>query len=111
MIGIVKIGDRGVNMVANAATAIRYQQVFGGNLLHHFMGDDSPEDAALVVQELAYIMAKAAEGADMNKLSKDDYISWLEQFESLDFMNGDTTTEIINIYLANMQTNSTAKKE
>lgn len=111
MIGTVKIGDHDVEMVANAATAIRYQQVFGGNLLQHFMGNDKAEDAALVVQELAYIMCKSAEGADMNKLSKTDYISWLEQFEPLDFVNGEATTEIINIYLANMQSNSATKKE
>lgn len=111
MIGTVKIGDHDVAMSANAATAIRYQQAFGGNLLQHFMGNDSAEDSALVVQELAYIMARSAEGADMNKLSRDDYISWLEQFEPLDFVNGDTTTEIINIYLANTKTDSKVKKE
>lgn len=111
MKGTVTISGHDVEMVANAATAIRYQQVFGGNLLQHFMGTDSAEDSAIVVQEMAYIMCKAAEGADMNKLSKEDYLTWLEQFEPLDFVNGETSTEIINIYLANTVGASTTKKD
>lgn len=110
MIGTVKIGDREINMAANAATVVRYQQVFGDNLLTHFTLNEGAGETAMRAQELAYIMTRSAEGADMNKLSKEDYISWLEQFEALDLVNDDTATAIIDIYLANTNTDSKAKK-
>lgn len=111
MNGTITIRDQEIQLSANAATAIRYQQVFGDNLLSHFTSNEDAGESAMRAQELAYIMARSAEGADMNKLSKDDYIAWLEQFEALDLVNDETSTEIINIYLANTKTDSKVKKE
>lgn len=112
MRGTVKIRDGfEIELAANAATAVRYQQVFGENLLKYFSGKTKPEDSAVVAQEMAYIMARSAEGADMTKLSREDYLSWLEQFEALDLVRSDVTDAILGIYSADGRTESAAKKE
>lgn len=106
----IKIGDKQVPMLANAATPIRFRQVFGKNLLKYFIGNESQEETAAMAGELAYIMAKAGEGADMNKLSIEDYIVWLEQFDAMAFVNVDTVMEIMEVYQGNMDGGSRAKK-
>lgn len=106
----IKVGGKEVDMLANAATPIRFRQVFGKNLLKYFMGDESNEEVAAMTGELAYIMAKAGEGADMNRLSIDDYISWLEGFDATDFVDPATVSEIIKLYQGNMDMGSRAKK-
>lgn len=97
----IKIGDKKVPMKANAATPIRYRQVFGKNLLPYFMGKATDEDAAEMVGELAYIMAMSGSGADMTKLSLDGYVEWLEGFDSMDFVNPDTVQALISLYQGN----------
>ena len=110
MYGVIKIGAKEVPMNANAATPIRYRQVFEKNLLPYFMGKASDEDAAEMVGELAYIMARSAEGADMKALTKDDYMDWLEAFDPLDFVNNDTVTAIVDLYQSNGKTLTDLKK-
>lgn len=106
----IKVGEKLVPMLANAATPIRFRQVFGKNLLKYFIGEESNEEVAAMTGELAYIMAKAGEGADMNRLSIDDYISWLEGFDATDFVDPATVSEIIKLYQGNMDMGSRAKK-
>lgn len=112
MRGTVKIGEHEIEMSCNAATPIRFQQVFGKNLLTYFVNSDkvAPEDSTMAMQELAYIMTRSAEGTDMNVLSYEDYLHWLEDYDPLDFLNAETTEQIINLYLANSKTASKAKK-
>ena len=62
-----------------------------------------------VVTQLAYIMSKQAEKADMNQLSLDDFYAWLEDYEALDFVN--VGQEIINAYVASTIASSTPKKK
>ncbi len=101
MYRVIKVGDKEVPMKANAATPIRYRQVFGKNLLPYFMGKATDEDVAEMLGELSYIMAKSAEGADMMKLSLDGYVEWLEGFAPLDFVDEKTVTAIIGLYQGN----------
>lgn len=110
MYGTVKLGEKEVPMIANAATPIRFRQVFGKNLLKYFMGDESQEEIAAMSGELAYIMAKAGEGADMNKLNIDDYISWLEQFDAMVFLDPTAVSEVMNLYQGNTGGDAKAKK-
>lgn len=106
----IKVGEKQVPMLANAATPIRYKQVFGKNLLKYFMGNESQEEMAAMAGELAYILARAGEGADMNKLSIEDYISWLEDFEAMAFVDVDVVSKIVGLYQGNMESEATAKK-
>ena len=110
MYGTVKLGEKDVPMMANAATPIRYKQVFGKNLLKYFMGEASPEDMAAMVSDLAYIMTKAAAGADMNKLNIDEYIDWLDEFGAMDFVEQENVEAIMAIYKGNDRVASKAKK-
>ena len=106
----IKVGDKLVPMIANAATPIRYRQVFGKNLLKYFFGEEAQDEVVAMTGELAYIMAKSGEGADMNRLSIEDYTVWLEGFDAMAFVDPDTVTQIIKLYQGNMETESTAKK-
>lgn len=108
--GIIKIGEREVPMRATAATPIRYRQVFHKNLLPYFLGKADEEAMVEMVGELAYIMAKSAEGEDMTKLSEAGYVEWLEGFDSMDLMGVENATKIINFYQGASETHETVKK-
>ena len=106
MFGVVTIGDREIEMAANATTAIRYGQVFHGEdlLVYFTKGFKTTSESIYVAQKLGYIMARAAEKADMNKLSEDGFIDWLEDFPPMAFV--DSAEEILNAYMD--QTEGTA---
>lgn len=110
MLGRINAGGRTIEVLANAATPIRYKQVFHRNLMGFFLGKETEENNAEMVQELAYIMARAAERADMGKLSYEDYIEWLEGFEALAFSNQETASALIDIYQGNQIADSEVKK-
>ena len=61
------------------------------------------------VSKMAYIMNKQAEGANMRNLEMDDYLDWLDQFESLEFLGH--SLDFINLYMANVRGSSTLKKD
>ena len=111
MFGKVKVGNRELELCANAATAVRYRQVFRKNILSYFLGNEPAEESAAMVQELAYIMAKSAEKADMNKLSFEDYCEWLEGFEGFDFLPEETVQDIMAIYQGNETPTEESKKK
>lgn len=107
----VKIGETEVLMRASAATAIRYRNVFHGDIMKELM-EMNPEkiDAEIIekIQKLAFIMAKSAERADMTALTEDDYIEWLDGFDSLDMMQA--AKDIVTIYLGGKASQSELKK-
>lgn len=106
----VKIGEKSIPMKANAATLIRYRQIFKRDLLKS-MGAATDEIDAGVIQELAYVMAMAAAGEDLTKLNEDTYIEWLENFEQFDILDPETATDIVNVWSASKVTASEAKKK
>ena len=61
------------------------------------------------VSKLAYIMNRAAEGADMRTLDVEGYLDWLEQFETLEFLTH--ALDIIGIYMSNRVTTASPKKD
>ena len=61
------------------------------------------------VSKMAFIMNKQAEGANMRNLEMDDYLDWLDQFESLEFLGH--SLDFINLYMANVRGSSTLKKD
>lgn len=110
MYKVIDVGGKDVPMLANAATPIRYRQLFHRNVMTFFSGKGEEEDAVDFVGELAYIMASSAAGKDMNTLSYDGYIEWLEQFEALAFADSATVEAIVNLYRANDDTQADVKK-
>ena len=106
-------GGKEVKLAANAATPFRFKQLFGTDLLKIFQKSAESEEDRMsltdVVSQLAYIMSRQAEGANMNDISMDDFFSWLEGFEAMDFVSAGE--EIIGTYLASTQSSVTAKKK
>lgn len=106
----IKIGQASVPMSANGATPIRYRMVFGKDLISEFQNVESNYAVALdTISELAFIMAQAGAKADMDKLNKNVYVGWLEQFEPFDITNA--ADAIVDLYMGNAQTTSEVKKK
>lgn len=106
-------GGKTVELAANAATPFRFKQLFNTDLLKIFKHSTENEadqmDLADVITQLAYIMNRQAEGADMNGISMDDFYSWLEDYEPMDFVTvGD---KVIDAYLSSAKTSVEAKKK
>ena len=106
-------GGKEVKLAANAATPFRFKQLFGSDLLRIFQQSTKSEDDGMtlgeVVTQMAFIMNRQAEGANMNDISMDDFFSWLEGFEAMDFVNAGE--EIINVYLSSTKTSVESKKK
>lgn len=102
----IAIDGKEMSVAANAATPFRYKQVFHQDLFAVFGNEKrAEEEGAEAVMRLAYIMTKQAEGADMNKLNEDDFITWLEGFSAMAFV--DAADEIVNAYMDNTKTSAT----
>ena len=107
----VKIGETDVMMRSSAATAIRYRNIFHGDIMKELMEMDPEKmDAAVIekIQKLGYVMARSAERADMTRLTEDDYMIWLDQFDTIDIMRA--SKDILMLYLGNKLSSSELKK-
>lgn len=100
-------GKRTVPMLANAATPIRFKQLFHTDVLSGIMTNDGDFDVD-VVSKLAYVMAKQAAKADMNTLSFDQYVEWLEDFDSTAFI--DNAEAVFEVYYNSKKNSSKSKK-
>ena len=106
----ITVGKESIPMKANAATPIRYRHVFKQDVLNEFSTvGDNYSIAIDTISKLAFIMAKAADGSDMAKLTEDMYVNWLEQFEPFDITNA--ADDIIGVYIGNTEGLSEVKKK
>ena len=100
------IDGKTINFSANGATPFRFKQIFQKDLFSILGNEEKAESEGVeAVTELAYIMAKQAEGVDMNKLNYEDFIAWLEGFSSMAFV--ENAEEILNIYMSSSVGTST----
>lgn len=104
----IKIGTQMVPMRATASTAYRYKQVFHGDLLTELARKKPNTENLPIAQQLAFIMAKSAEGANMNALDINGYIDWLDNFEALDL--AEALPAVIDLYTISTVPTSEAKK-
>jgi len=105
----ILIGGKAVRMTANAATAYRYKQVFGKDLMKIFQDIAKSEQADVnTFQELAYVMAKQASG-EAGKISIDDYLIWLEAFDPFEIAAA--SGQIMELYTGQKITTSKPKKK
>ena len=104
-------------LMANAATALRFKQIFKKDLLTLFANAKTEENGKEVynidfLPELTFTMAMQAraksEGIRIDQLNEDDMIEWLEDYDSMAIENA--STEIINVYVGNTQSDSKSKK-
>lgn len=107
----VKIGNKTIQMEANANTPRYYRQIFGKDMIVQMMttlngvkNGKVTEDLTLELAEnLAYVMAKQAnEGIG----TVDDFLS---QFGVFDIYNA--TEDIFSVWQSNEKTTSEAKKK
>lgn len=93
----ITIDGKELEFAANAATPFRYKQVFKSDLFYVLSDEKRAEEqGAEAIMRLAYIMNKQAEKADMNKLNEEDFISWLEGYSALAFINA--ADQIMTVY-------------
>lgn len=111
--------DEPTPMLANAATPLRYKQIFGDDLLTLFANAEQMDESGRksyhidFVAELAFIMAMQAKAHSddkikLEKLSANSLIDWLEDFDSMAIENA--IEDIIEVYMGNTKTGSEAKK-
>ncbi|RRG07444.1 MAG: hypothetical protein DUD30_00665 [Lactobacillus sp.] len=105
-------GEKTFGFLATGSTAIRYRQVFHQDLmvlLNKLQKIDETDDVDTgIVDKLAFIMNAQAEKKDMNTLSSDDFINWVDQFDGAElFKNMD---KIVGLYLGNKFSGSSQKK-
>ena len=97
----IQIGEKTISFLSNGVTPLFYKQLFKKDLLQTLKGNGEWDIVGDHIPELAFIMAMQAQenmtAAEMMKLSYENYIDWLSQFEPLDFtMHGG---EITNVYI------------
>lgn len=105
----VEIGGNVVSFVANAATPLYYKQFFKKDLLKQLNSGDGLEIAGDSIPELAFIMAKQADKADMMHLKYEHFIQWLECFDPLDIVLH--SEDIITTYFNDLETSVEPKKK
>lgn len=132
MKSIIKISNKDVECVCNAATPILYTEIFKEDFLTNMMSfaryqgkkpeDFTPDDLAFVSRrsvmftKVAFIFAKQAEfGDDVEKLeslTRSDFLKWLSTFdESNAFTSGEVLSGILQLWLGNSTTLTESKND
>lgn len=107
MFGVVNIGGKDVEMLANAATPYRFNQVFKDDFLQRATSGNEAAQVDLFIK-VGFIMAKQAEKkTDISKLNVESFYKWLEDFEPTAMT--EAVTEIANIYSGNTVNQATPK--
>jgi len=115
---------KAIPMKATGSTCLRYKQFTGKELMksilkaanaltNGFNSEEISEEADVdefqqIISSLAFIMNKQALGDDMNRLSENEYVDWLDEFDSGAFTQN--AGVIIDLYMNNTLGTSVAKK-
>lgn len=98
MIKTVAVEGKEMEFAANAATPFRFRQIFKKDLLTILGNEKKAEEEGLeTIMQLAFVMAKQAEKADMTKQNEDVFIDWLEGFGPMAFV--ESAEDILNVYM------------
>lgn len=118
MLSSINIGGKELQLIANAATPYLYKQTFNKDIMKIFASvtaDSNLEEQAeltSVIPEIAYVMAKQAEGlkpSEFMKLKEDDFLEWLYDFSAMDF--NVHAGEIMEVYMNTQKTSVNSKKK
>lgn len=106
----ITIAGKQYIFTSNAATPIFYKDFFKKDLMQEIKTDgDQMTIATDRMSELAFIMAKQGDKADMMHLTFENYIEWLELFNPFDLtLKGE---EIFNVYIADAMPQIVPKKK
>lgn len=109
MRGTVKIGEKDVEMVANAASPYLFKEIFHIDFLKEAQAEQP--DVSLF-EKMGFVMAKQAEGLshkDFLKLDASAYIDWLTGFEPLDVITA--AGDISSLYMGQEKSTSVPKRK
>ena len=85
MYRVIKIGEKEVEMVANAATVYRYKQIFHEDYFKRINSKDNDGYGNLeIFGRMGFVMAMQAQEKDLAKLNEESFFAWLEQFNPMD---------------------------
>ena len=108
--------EKEVSFKSTGTTAYRFRQVFKKDLMKNIIKltnngqeDLNPEADLMVAYELAFIMNMQAEKRDMNTVTYDEYLDWIEDFDSASLF--DNIANFIRIYTGSKDSTSTPKKD
>lgn len=110
MYGKINIGEKEVEMLANAATPYYYNQVFHEDFFEQSqdMNENTSGMTVGVFTKIAFIMAKQAEKKDMSKVNEGQFMKWLGDFEPMDLPNA--IPDIVDLYMGNTKGTASPKK-
>lgn len=112
MVTEIEIGKVTVEMVANAATPIRYRMLFGEDIIKVMLSQTKEIDTGLMADaagKLAYVMSLQAAKSDFRKVNLESFMAWLEQFDPLDMVMA--AGDIMGFYNQQMTAGSDPKKK
>ena len=108
--GIVKIGTKMVDMLANAASPVIYRRIFQKDFLLQM--DPKGEIDTNAISELGYIMHLQTQMTFkeiIDTITEEDFYAWLEEFEAMDVMMA--TGDIFALFKGQEKTLVTPKKK
>lgn len=100
--------ERTVPMLATASTPIRFKMLFGKDLMGGLMNATNGEYDIDIVSKLGFLMSQQAAKADLMELDNEKYIAWLDDFDSMAFI--DHAQEVFSVYVRSRNNTSKAKK-
>ncbi len=108
----IQIGEQKVPMQCKASVNLYYKQIFGEDpIIKQSDGDMTSGEGIIFAQQLAFVMAKAAEAngdrSKMLNLGMDEYIEWLDQFDFMDLQ--DALKDVMTLYAGGRKSTSQEK--
>ena len=105
----IKIGDRDVEMLANAASPYIFRTLFGQDFIKESQNQDP--DVHLM-EKMGFVMAIQAskQPEELKKVTEEDFFLWLSQFDD-PYAIPRALEEIVNYYNEQDLSTSSAKKE
>lgn len=112
MYNLVKIGSKEVPMLCMASADVYYRTIFHEDPIKLQAGKDFDSgDLINFLERMGFVMAKFAElkeRKEMFKLTEENFLDWLDQFDRAEYMNA--LAEIRMTYEGQAVTTSDAKK-
>lgn len=110
MYKVVMIGEAAVPMESAASIDLSYKHIFGSDPLREITNADET-DAVSIFQRMGFVMAmfaKLKSGRELRKLTENDFLDWLDQFDRADLVT--SLPDIQDVYLSAREGESKAKK-
>lgn len=113
----ITIGGREVEMLAMSSCNFYYKRLFGEDAFTIQAKAATTEGGegmgVTFAMQMGFVMKKAAEAHGdrniMNALTIDEYLDWIDQFGTFDFV--EPSGEIITLYISQNKLTSVEKKE